>query len=218
MLAEHRVNEIAVSVDGSIQVSPPATNLQVGLVHVPAAAAGTALAMPALAEFVGEQRCKLRLPLADGLVAKHDAAEEEHLGQVAPGQAVAQPPQHHERDHVRGVLGVVQHGAGALVVLLAAGPAAEPAIALGGALRPLGHRGRAAGHTVHLRPPSSPEPEPTSPTPAGQTGRLARGLTEPRSATLTLLWRLGFKPVEGFEHFAEYHQSAIDNVSGKRTE
>jgi hypothetical protein len=39
-----------------------------------------------------------------------------------------------------------------------------------------------------------------------------------RNATLTLLWRLGFKPVEGFEHFAEHRQAAIDTVSGKRTE
>ena len=39
-----------------------------------------------------------------------------------------------------------------------------------------------------------------------------------RNATLTLLWRLGFKPVEGFEHFAEHRQAAINTVSGKRTE
>src|SRR3954447_26214674 len=103
MLAEHRVNEIAVSVDGAIQVSPAATNLQVGLVDVPAAAAGTALAMPALAEFAREQRCELRLPLADGLVANHDAEEEEYLAQTAQGEGIAQPPQRHERDHVRGV-------------------------------------------------------------------------------------------------------------------
>jgi hypothetical protein len=39
-----------------------------------------------------------------------------------------------------------------------------------------------------------------------------------RNATLTLLWRLGLKPVESFEHFAKHRQAAIDTVSGKRTE
>ena len=39
-----------------------------------------------------------------------------------------------------------------------------------------------------------------------------------RNAKLTLLRRLGFKPVEGIEHFAEHRQAAIDAVSGKRTE
>src|SRR3954452_18077490 len=91
VLAQHGVHEMAVAVDGPIQVGPPATNLQVRLIHVPAAAAGTALATAALAEFVGQCRRELRLPLAEGLVAEHDAAEEEHLGQVAQGQGMRQP-------------------------------------------------------------------------------------------------------------------------------
>ncbi len=68
------------------------------------------------------------------------------------GQAVAQPPQHHEGDDVARVLRPVQLAATALVELLAAIPAAEPAIALGGALRPLRHRRRVAAHAVHPRP------------------------------------------------------------------
>jgi hypothetical protein len=39
-----------------------------------------------------------------------------------------------------------------------------------------------------------------------------------RNTARALLRRLGFKPVEGFEHFAEYRQAAIDVVFGKRTE
>lgn len=39
-----------------------------------------------------------------------------------------------------------------------------------------------------------------------------------RNTALTLLRRLGFKPAEGFEHFAEHRQAAIAAVSGKRTE
>ena len=49
-------------------------------------------------------------------------------------------------------------------------------------------------------------------------GHAPQVLAALRNATLTLLRRLGFKPVEGFQHFAEHRQAAIDTVSGKRTE
>ena len=78
-----------------------------------------------------------------------DAAQEEHLAEVAQRQAVAQAPQHHEGDDVGRVLRPVEHPGAALVELLGAGAAAEPAVALGGALRPLRHRRGAAAHAVH---------------------------------------------------------------------
>ena len=49
-------------------------------------------------------------------------------------------------------------------------------------------------------------------------GHAPQVLAAVRNTALTLLRRLGFKPVEGFEHFAEYRQAAIDVVFGKRTE
>ena len=39
-----------------------------------------------------------------------------------------------------------------------------------------------------------------------------------RNTALTLVRRLGFKPVEGFEHFAENRQEAIEMVLRRRTE
>lgn len=39
-----------------------------------------------------------------------------------------------------------------------------------------------------------------------------------RNTALTVVRRLGFKPVEGFEHFAEHRQAAIDTLMKKRTE
>src|SRR5919202_1523216 len=129
VFAEHGVDQPAVTVDGAIQIAPPATNLQVRLVHMPVPTTGAAPTAPALAELVGQQWRELRLPLADCFVTEDDAADQEHLGQVAQGQAVAQLPQHHQGDDVRGVVGVVQYTAAALVVLFAALAAAEPAVA-----------------------------------------------------------------------------------------
>ncbi len=49
-------------------------------------------------------------------------------------------------------------------------------------------------------------------------GHAPQALAALRNTALTVLRRLGFKPVEGFEHFAEHRQAAIDAVSTKRTE
>src|SRR3954470_21158184 len=86
-------------------------------------------------------------------MAEHDAADGEHLGQVAQAQLVAQTPEHHERDDIGGILGPVQQGAGALVELLAARTTTEPAVTLGGALRPLRDGLRPAFYTPHPRLP-----------------------------------------------------------------
>jgi hypothetical protein len=71
-------------------------------------------------------------------MAEHQAAQGEHLDQIAQAQFVAQTPKHHEGDDVGGVFGPVQRRARALVELLAAGAAAEPAVALGSEVGSLG--------------------------------------------------------------------------------
>lgn len=49
-------------------------------------------------------------------------------------------------------------------------------------------------------------------------GHAPQVLAAIRNTALTLLRRLGFKPIEAFEHFAEHRQAAINAVFGKRTE
>src|SRR6186713_2917357 len=123
----------------------------ISLVHIPARRQPAATAP--LTEFVRKDWGELRLPFPDRLVTEHDTADEEHLGQVAQGQSVAQTPEHHESDDVARVLGPVQHPGTAFVELLAAIPAAEPPVSLGRALRPLRHRRRTAVQTLHSRSP-----------------------------------------------------------------
>src|ERR687885_168138 len=50
VMAQHRVDEVAVAVDGSVEIRPPAADLQVRFIHVPAPAAGSAPAVPPPAE------------------------------------------------------------------------------------------------------------------------------------------------------------------------
>ena len=50
------------------------------------------------------------------------------------------------------------------------------------------------------------------------TGHTPEVLAAFRNTALTLIRRLGFKVVEGFEHFAEHRLEAIEAVHGRRTE
>ena len=49
-------------------------------------------------------------------------------------------------------------------------------------------------------------------------GNAPQVLAALRNTALTVVRRLGFKPVEGFEHFAEHRQHAINALIGQRTE
>lgn len=49
-------------------------------------------------------------------------------------------------------------------------------------------------------------------------GHAPQALAALRNTALTMLRRLGFKPVEGIEHFAEHRHQAIEAVFGRRTE
>ena len=135
-------------------------------------------ATPAPPQLLGQSRSELRFPRAHRLVAEHKAADEEHLGQVAQGELVAQAPEHHERDDVAGILGPVQQAAGAFIELLAAGAAAEAAVALGRALGPLRHRLRPARYAPQSHPPSH-EGRPYGEAGPRQPRAVARDLTEP---------------------------------------
>jgi len=49
-------------------------------------------------------------------------------------------------------------------------------------------------------------------------GNAPQVLAALRNIALTVVRRLGFKPVEGFKHFAEHRQAAIEAVIHRRTE
>ena len=49
-------------------------------------------------------------------------------------------------------------------------------------------------------------------------GHAPQVLAALRNTALTVVRRLGFKPVKGFEHFAEHRQGAINAILERRTE
>ena len=112
MLAQHRVDELAVPVDGAVQVTPTSRDLHVRLVDVPGLP-GTAA--PPGAELVGEQRCEAELPAADGLVRHLIAALEHQFGNISEAELVAQALHDGEQDDVGREVEIIERGAGPLV-------------------------------------------------------------------------------------------------------
>ena len=108
-LTQHHLNQRTITIDGAVQIAPSSSDLDVGFIDVPTRRQ-PATAAP-LAEFVRQNGRELRLPLADRLVTEHDTADEEHLGQIAKAQPIAQTPEDHERDDIARVLGPVQDSA-----------------------------------------------------------------------------------------------------------
>ncbi|HWX51544.1 MAG TPA: hypothetical protein VNZ61_26165 [Roseomonas sp.] len=82
-------DQVAVAVDGAIQVAPAATDLQIRLIYVPGTSFGTTLATAALPKFGGQDRGEFRFPLGDGFVAEDDPALEEHLTEILRRKPVA---------------------------------------------------------------------------------------------------------------------------------
>jgi hypothetical protein len=77
--AQVDVDQGAVTVDRPVQVLPLASHFDVGLIDIPAA---TGFALAVLAQGIDEQRRQLCLSGADRLVAEHQAAQQQDLGQV----------------------------------------------------------------------------------------------------------------------------------------
>jgi hypothetical protein len=91
-----------------------------------------------------------RFPVANRLVAEHDAADQEHLRQITQAKLIAQTPEHHEGDDVAGILRPVQRASTPLVELFAAGATAEAAVTLSGAFAPSRNSRRSAPDASHL--------------------------------------------------------------------
>ena len=116
---------------------------------------------PLRTEPLGEQRCEGRFPRADRLVCHLVAALEEHLGDVAEAQLVAQPPEHREHHDVGREPDLVEARAGSLVEPAPARAALEPAVPELCAPQPAGRCSRSAVRTGHRAAPRYREPEAT---------------------------------------------------------
>ena len=68
-----------------------------------------------VSELRTQRSAKARFPISDRLMGEFKAALQEHLGEIAQAQLVAQTPEHDEQDDIGRVLQEVKGSAGAFV-------------------------------------------------------------------------------------------------------
>jgi hypothetical protein len=91
---DQHIDHLAVLIDGSVKVSPAASDLDVGLIHKPA----ITCCMPGRPSRVNELRCKCLHPPVHRDVVNLDAPLGQQFFNITVGQAEAQIPAHRDRD------------------------------------------------------------------------------------------------------------------------
>jgi hypothetical protein len=174
-IAEPCVNQVAISGNRPVQVTPRSLDCDLRFIDIPALAHGT---MAPLAQRVTQERSPFRLPVPHSFMRNDEPPREKHLCQVPSAHLVAEASQDHQTDHLRWLRQTVQGRSRPLVqpaLALATAQAAVPQLRL---IRARGRGGRWALGTPHLIPPGgevSVHPEPEEP-------KMARKLTEPARA------------------------------------
>ncbi len=144
--AQHRIHELPVPVNRTIQIDPPSTHLYIRLIHVPTAAHS---AVPSAPDLVSQQRSKSRFPVPHGFITELIAANQKQLHQIAQTELEQQPEQHHLKHDVRGHLQEIKRSAGALIECSPTTPALKPGITEFGGNAQLSGWARSAMRTGH---------------------------------------------------------------------
>jgi hypothetical protein len=100
LLAQHRVGQVAVQINRAIEVAPPATDLQLGLVNIPAGAGSAPGAVPPFAPRISQDRQQFRFPVSHRLMANDEPAEQKDFAQIPKRQPIAQTAENHKADDV----------------------------------------------------------------------------------------------------------------------
>lgn len=80
LLTQLRINQIAVSIDGTIEVTPFPMHFEVGLIHV----SGVSCLPTSLgSELIGDEGSKPRFPIPDRFMGKRETAGQEHFREIA---------------------------------------------------------------------------------------------------------------------------------------
>jgi hypothetical protein len=115
--------ERAPSVDSGLFQTSPAVSL--GFVDVPAV---SNLAVTPFAQGLCQMWSQPAFPRPHRFMSKHDTTLEEHFGKVPQAELVPEAPQHHQSDHIGGILQPIKRRAGPFVKPPVTGPIAKAAV------------------------------------------------------------------------------------------
>ncbi len=99
VLTQHRIDEIAVTINGPIQLCPHTNHVAGGFVAMPGA---VSLALADNSQFVSKQRSEARFPVPHGLMRKYETSLQKHFRQITQAYLVAHMPEHHQEDDMVG--------------------------------------------------------------------------------------------------------------------
>jgi hypothetical protein len=112
-LAQKRIHQVAVMINGPIQRAPFPANFDRRLINIPGF---SCLSVPSRSQLVCKQRGKACFPIPNGLMRKDKAAF------VAPSQphhagesSVTQSPQNNQQDDVSGSFKIIEWGSGSFI-------------------------------------------------------------------------------------------------------
>ncbi len=88
LLAQHRVNQVAISINGTVKIAPFSLDVDLRFVHVPRS---PCLTTSFGSQLIGDQRGKPSLPVPDCLMSELKAALQKHFSQITQAQLVPQP-------------------------------------------------------------------------------------------------------------------------------
>ena len=83
LLAQPRIHQIAIMINGSIEIAPCSMDLDVRLIHIPASPSLVPLFRPQL---VSDQGSKPFFPVPNGLIDENKATFQEHLSHITQAQ------------------------------------------------------------------------------------------------------------------------------------
>ena len=99
--AEPCVDQLAVPVDGPVQIAPAPLDPEVGLIRIPAVSDP---AMTPLAQRLTQERSEFCLPVAHSFMCEHEPSLEKHFRQIPQTQFVPEAPQDDQANHIGGIL------------------------------------------------------------------------------------------------------------------
>jgi hypothetical protein len=93
VLTEHRIKQVSFSIYRSVEISPSATDPNVGLVQIPGTTYHTTTFRT---KVFANQWCKPELPHPYSFVADFKPSLQEKFGNVTESELVSQPPENSE--------------------------------------------------------------------------------------------------------------------------
>jgi hypothetical protein len=105
LLTEARINQVAIGINGSIEITPFPLDPHVRFIHVPRLSCVSTSLGPQL---LCNEWSKPHFPLPNCLIGEHPSSLEKHLGEVSQTQLVPEPPQDDQENHIGGVFQKVE--------------------------------------------------------------------------------------------------------------